>query len=96
LNNLPKLIIKKTNRDLGFKSVYGRKLNKEQLKDQSTKQSKRICGSRGRSLSTPSLIDGKILPRLAVIRLLISDGSYKVKGLTVVQLSKIVSNFESI
>jgi uncharacterized circularly permuted ATP-grasp superfamily protein len=33
LNNLPKLIIKKTNRDLGFKSVYGRKLNKEQLKD---------------------------------------------------------------
>jgi uncharacterized circularly permuted ATP-grasp superfamily protein len=33
LSNLPKLIIKKTNRDLGFKSVYGRKLNKEQLKD---------------------------------------------------------------
>jgi hypothetical protein len=31
--HLPKLIIKKTNRDLGFKSVYGRKLNKEQLKD---------------------------------------------------------------
>jgi hypothetical protein len=29
LNNLPKLIIKE-NRDLGFKSVYGRKLNKEQ------------------------------------------------------------------
>jgi uncharacterized circularly permuted ATP-grasp superfamily protein len=28
LNNLPKLIIKKTNRDLGFKSVYGRKLSK--------------------------------------------------------------------
>jgi uncharacterized circularly permuted ATP-grasp superfamily protein len=33
LNNLPKLIIKKTNRDLGFKSVYGRKLSKEQLAD---------------------------------------------------------------
>jgi uncharacterized circularly permuted ATP-grasp superfamily protein len=32
-NNLPKLIIKKTNRDLGFKSVYGRKLSKEQLAD---------------------------------------------------------------
>jgi uncharacterized circularly permuted ATP-grasp superfamily protein len=31
--NLPKLIIKKTNRDLGFKSVYGRKLSKEQLAD---------------------------------------------------------------
>jgi uncharacterized circularly permuted ATP-grasp superfamily protein len=29
LNNLPKLIIKKTNRDLGFKSVYGRKLSKD-------------------------------------------------------------------
>jgi hypothetical protein len=28
LSNLPKLIIKRL-RDLGFKSVYGRKLNKE-------------------------------------------------------------------
>ncbi|MFT4983538.1 MAG: putative circularly permuted ATP-grasp superfamily protein [Flavobacterium sp.] len=90
LNNLPKLIIKKTNRDLGFKSVYGRKLNKEQLRDLKTtilSNPKEYVAQEEVSLSTtPSLIDGKILPRLAVIRaFLISDGSnYKVMkgGLT--------------
>jgi uncharacterized circularly permuted ATP-grasp superfamily protein/uncharacterized alpha-E superfamily protein len=90
LNNLPKLIIKKTNRDLGFKSVYGRKLNKEQLKELKAtilSNPKEYVAQEEVSLSTtPSLIDGKILPRLAVIRaFLISDGSnYKVMkgGLT--------------
>lgn len=90
LNNLPKLIIKKTNRDLGFKSVYGRKLNKEQLKDLKAtilSNPKEYVAQEEVSLSTtPSLIDGKILPRLAVIRaFLISDGSnYRVMkgGLT--------------
>jgi uncharacterized circularly permuted ATP-grasp superfamily protein/uncharacterized alpha-E superfamily protein len=90
LNNLPKLIIKKTNRDLGFKSVYGRKLSKEQLADLKAtilSNPKEYVAQEEVSLSTtPSLIDGKILPRLAVIRaFLISDGTnYKVMkgGLT--------------
>jgi uncharacterized circularly permuted ATP-grasp superfamily protein/uncharacterized alpha-E superfamily protein len=90
LNNLPKLIIKKTNRDLGFKSVYGRKLDKEQLKDLKAtilSDPKEYVAQEEVSLSTtPSLIDGEILPRLAVIRaFLISDGAnYKVMkgGLT--------------
>jgi uncharacterized circularly permuted ATP-grasp superfamily protein len=64
LNNLPKLIIKKTNRDLGFKSVYGRKINKEQLKDLKAtilSNPKEYVAQEEVSLSTtPSLIDGKI------------------------------------
>ena len=90
LNNLPKLIIKKTNRNLGVKSIYGRKLNQEQLKELKAtilSNPKEYVAQEEVSLSTtPSLIDGKILPRLAVIRaFLISDGKkYKVMqgGLT--------------
>jgi uncharacterized circularly permuted ATP-grasp superfamily protein len=48
LSNLPKLIIKRLNRDLGFKSVYGRKLNKEQLKDLKVTilSNPKVCSSR--------------------------------------------------
>jgi uncharacterized circularly permuted ATP-grasp superfamily protein/uncharacterized alpha-E superfamily protein len=90
LNNLPKLIIKKTNRNLGVKSIYGRKLNEVELKDLKAtilKDPKEFVAQEEVSLSTtPSLIDGEIVPRLAVIRaFLISDGkNYKVMqgGLT--------------
>ncbi|WP_366186859.1 circularly permuted type 2 ATP-grasp protein [Flavobacterium ovatum] len=90
LNNLPKLIIKKTNRNLGVKSIYGRKLNEEELKELKItilKNPKEFVAQEEVSLSTtPSLIDGEIVPRLAVIRaFLISDGkNYKVMqgGLT--------------
>jgi len=90
LNNLPKLIIKKTNRNLGLKSIYGRKLNKEQLEELKKtilKNPREYVAQEEVSLSTtPCLIDGEILPRLAVIRaFLVSDGeSFKVMkgGLT--------------
>lgn len=90
LNNLPKLIIKKTNRNLGVKSIYGRKLNEkelEELKKTILKNPKEYVAQEEVSLSTtPCLIDGEILPRLAVIRVfVVSDGeSYKVMqgGLT--------------
>ncbi|WP_418262122.1 circularly permuted type 2 ATP-grasp protein [Flavobacterium faecale] len=90
LNNLPKLIIKKTNRNLGVKSVYGRKLNEKELAELKAaiiKNPKEYVAQEEVSLSTtPSLIDGEIVPRLAVIRaFLISDGkNYKVMqgGLT--------------
>ncbi|MCG9791344.1 circularly permuted type 2 ATP-grasp protein [Flavobacterium algicola] len=90
LNNLPKLIIKKTNRNLGVKSIYGRKLNESELvelKAKILKSPKDFVAQEEVSLSTtPSLIDGEIVPRLAVIRaFLVSDGKdYKVMqgGLT--------------
>ena len=90
LNNLPKLIIKKTNRNLGVKSIYGRKLNEVELKELKAtilKNPKEFVAQEEVSLSTtPSLIDGEIVPRLAVIRaFLTSDGkNYKVMqgGLT--------------
>ncbi|OYX84102.1 MAG: hypothetical protein B7Y83_09295 [Flavobacteriales bacterium 32-34-25] len=90
LNNLPKLIIKKTNRNLGIKSIYGRKLNEEQIKELKAtilKNPKEYVAQEEVSLSTtPSLINGKILPRLAVIRAyMVSDGkNFKVMkgGLT--------------
>lgn len=80
INNLPKLIIKKTNRNVGFKSIYGRKLNQEQLaelKANILKNPKEFVAQQEVSLSTtPCFIDGEILPRLAVIRAyVVSDGN---------------------
>ncbi|AWG20166.1 hypothetical protein FFWV33_00825 [Flavobacterium faecale] len=79
LNNLPKLIIKKTNRNLGVKSIYGRKLNEKELaalKATIIKNPKEYVAQEEVSLSTtPSFVDGEIVPRLAVIRaFLVSDG----------------------
>lgn len=86
INNLPKLIIKKTNRNSGFKSIYGRKLNEQQLQELKTsilKNPKEFVAQEEVSLSTtPCLIEGEILPRLAVIRaFIVSDG----KNYTVMQ-----------
>ncbi len=84
LANLPKLIIKKTNRKQGFKTIYGSQLNKEQLEEVKImirKNPKDFVAQEEVSLSTtPSFIDGKIVPRYASMRaFLVSDGtSYKV------------------
>ena len=90
LENIPKLIIKKANRKQGFKSIYGRMLTKEQLVELQNiilKNPKDFVAQQEVSLSTtPSLIDGKLVPRFAAMRaFLVSDGNdYKVMqgGLT--------------
>ncbi|MGA9639684.1 circularly permuted type 2 ATP-grasp protein [Flavobacterium sp.] len=90
LNNLPKLIVKKTNRKLGFRSIYGRLLNEKQikeLKEMILQSPKDFVAQEEVSLSTtPSFIDGKLVPRFAAMRaFIIFDGNeYKVMpgGLT--------------
>lgn len=86
LANLPKLIIKKTNRKQGFRSIYGRLLSIEQLadlKDLILKSPKDYVAQEEVSLSTtPAFINGSIEPRYAAIRaFLIADGD----GYTVMQ-----------
>lgn len=90
LANLPELIIKKTNRKQGFKSIYGRLLSvaeREDLKQVIRNNPTHFVAQQEVSLSTtPSLINGKIAPRFAAMRtFLVSDGEdYKVMqgGLT--------------
>jgi uncharacterized alpha-E superfamily protein len=90
LENIPKLIIKKANRKQGFKSIYGRMLTKDQLLELQTmirRNPKDFVAQQEVSLSTtPSFIDGKLVPRFAAMRaFLVSDGNdYKVMqgGLT--------------
>lgn len=90
LSNLHRLIIKKANRKQGFKSLYGRQMSKEdleKLRQTILKNPKDFVAQEEVSLSTtPSLIDGKLVPRFAAIRtFLVSDGNdYKVMqgGLT--------------
>jgi uncharacterized alpha-E superfamily protein len=81
LANLPKLIIKKTNRKQGFRSIYGRLLNNEQLEDLKNlilKSPKDFVAQEEVSLSTtPAFINGTIEPRYAAIRaFLVADGTY--------------------
>ncbi|WP_304200878.1 circularly permuted type 2 ATP-grasp protein [Flavobacterium alvei] len=78
LTNLPKLIIKKTNRKQGFRSIYCRLLTKEQLEDLKKlilKNPKDFVAQEEVSLSTtPSFINGTIEPRFAALRaFLIAD-----------------------
>lgn len=87
LENLHKLIIKKANRKQKFRSVYGRELSKEQLtelKQSILKSPHEYVAQEEVSLSTtPSLINGKLEPRLASLRaFLVSDGSdyYMMQG----------------
>jgi uncharacterized circularly permuted ATP-grasp superfamily protein/uncharacterized alpha-E superfamily protein len=90
LSNLHRLIIKKANRKQGFKSLYGRQMSKEdleKLRQLILKNPKDFVAQEEVSLSTtPSFIDGKLVPRFAAIRtFLVSDGNdYKVMqgGLT--------------
>jgi uncharacterized alpha-E superfamily protein/ribosomal protein L21E len=100
LSNLPKLIIKKTNRKQGFRSIYGRLLNKEQLEDLKKtilKSPKEYVAQEEVSLSTtPSFINGAIEPRYASMRaFLIAEGdSYKVMQGGLTRSSAVKDKFE--
>ena len=100
LANLPKLIIKKTNRKQGFRSIYARLLNKEQLEDLKKlilKSPKDFVAQEEVSLSTtPAFIDGKIEPRYASIRAyLVADGvDYKVMQGGLTRSSAVKDKFE--
>ena len=100
LSNLPKLIIKKTNRKQGFRSIYGRLLNIEQLaelKIQILKSPKDYVAQEEVSLSTtPSFINGVIEPRFAALRaFLIADGEdYKVMQGGLTRSSAVKGKFE--
>ncbi len=90
LANLHRLIIKKANRKQKFRSVYGRLLTNEQLtelKQAILQRPYEYIAQEEVSLSTtPSLVEGKIEPRLASLRaFLVSNGNgYQVMqgGLT--------------
>lgn len=100
LDNLPKLIVKKTNRKQGFRSIFGRLLTEEQLADlrnQILKSPKDFVAQEEVSLSTtPSFIDGKIEPRLAAMRaFLVWDGNeYKVMQGGLTRSSAVKDKFE--
>jgi len=100
LENLPKLIIKKTNRKQGFRSIYGRLLTIEQLaelKNQILESPKDYVAQEEVSLSTtPSFINGTIEPRFAALRaFLIADGEdYKVMQGGLTRSSAIKGKFE--
>ncbi len=100
LENLPKLIIKKTNRKQGFRSIYGRLLNEdelENLKHQILKSPKDFVAQEEVSLSTtPAFINGVIEPRFAALRaFLIADGDeYKVMQGGLTRSSAVKGKFE--
>lgn len=100
LANLPKLIIKKTNRKQGFRSIYGRLLTIEQLaelKNQILKSPKDYVAQEEVSLSTtPAFINGTIEPRYAAIRaFLVADGDdYKVMQGGLTRSSALKDKFE--
>jgi uncharacterized circularly permuted ATP-grasp superfamily protein/uncharacterized alpha-E superfamily protein len=100
LANLPKLIIKKTNRKQGFRSIYARLLNKEQLEDLKNlilKNPKDYVAQEEVSLSTtPAFINGSIEPRYAAIRaFLIAEGEdYKVMEGGLTRSSAVKDKFE--
>ncbi|WP_348797734.1 circularly permuted type 2 ATP-grasp protein [Flavobacterium adhaerens] len=100
LANLSKLIIKKTNRKQGFKSIYARLLDKEQLEDLKKlilASPKDFVAQEEVSLSTtPSFINGSIEPRYASIRAyLVADGDdYKVMQGGLTRSSAVKDKFE--
>lgn len=100
MSNLPRLIIKKTNRKQGFRSIYGRLLNIEQLadlKNQILKNPKDFVAQEEVSLSTtPAFINGEIEPRYAAIRaFLVADGNeYKVMQGGLTRSSAVKDKFE--
>ncbi|MFN8356770.1 MAG: circularly permuted type 2 ATP-grasp protein [Spirosomataceae bacterium] len=80
LDNIQRLIIKKTNRKQRFRSVFGRLLSKseiEDLKRQIKAAPHEFVAQEEVSLSTtPSYVDGKLEPRLAAMRTyLVGDGT---------------------
>jgi uncharacterized circularly permuted ATP-grasp superfamily protein/uncharacterized alpha-E superfamily protein len=100
LANLPKLIVKKTNRKQGFRSIYGRLLNEEQLEDLKSlilKSPKDFVAQQEVSLSTtPAFINGAIEPRYAALRaFLVAEGAdYKVMQGGLTRSSAVKDKFE--
>jgi uncharacterized circularly permuted ATP-grasp superfamily protein/uncharacterized alpha-E superfamily protein len=100
LDNLPRLIIKKTNRKQGFRSIYCRDLSFEQLdalKNQILKSPKDYVAQEEVSLSTtPAFINGTIEPRYAALRaFLIADGDdYKLMQGGLTRSSVVKDKFE--
>jgi len=100
LANLPKLIIKKTNRKQGFRSIYGRLLNKEELENLKNlihKNPKDYVAQEEVSLSTtPAFVNGAIEPRYAAIRafLIAQDNDYKVMQGGLTRSSAVRDKFE--
>ncbi|WP_031528377.1 circularly permuted type 2 ATP-grasp protein [Dyadobacter crusticola] len=72
LDHLDELIIKKANRKTKFRSIYGRLLSyqqKEEVKRMISQSPHEFIAQQEVSLSTtPSLIDGNIVPRYAALR----------------------------
>ncbi|MFM9826285.1 MAG: circularly permuted type 2 ATP-grasp protein [Flavobacterium sp.] len=100
LENLPRLIIKKTNRKQGFKSIYARLLNPDQLEDLKKmvlKNPKDYVAQEEVSLSTtPSFINGVIEPRYAAMRcFMVADGNdYKLMQGGLTRSSAVKDKFE--
>ncbi|WP_281336259.1 circularly permuted type 2 ATP-grasp protein [Flavobacterium eburneipallidum] len=100
LTNLPKLIIKKTNRKQGFRSIYGRLLNQdelENLKNLILNNPKDYVAQEEVSLSTtPAFINGTIEPRYAAIRafLVATADGYKVMQGGLTRSSAVKDKFE--
>jgi uncharacterized circularly permuted ATP-grasp superfamily protein/uncharacterized alpha-E superfamily protein len=100
LANIPKLIIKKTNRKQGFRSIYGRLLSGaqiEKLRQIISKNPKEYVAQEEVSLSTtPSYINGKIEPRFAAIRaFMVSNGTdYEVMQGGLTRSSAVKDKFE--
>lgn len=100
LANLPKLIIKKTNRKQGFRSIYARLLNAEELENLKKlilKNPKDYVAQEEVSLSTtPAFVNGTIEPRYAAFRaFLIADGDdYKVMQGGLTRSSAVKDKFE--
>ncbi len=100
LANLPKLIIKKTNRKQGFRSIYGRLQSIEQLAELKIlilKNPKNYVAQEEVSLSTtPAFINGTIEPRYAALRaFLIADrDGYKVMQGGLTRSSAVKDKFE--
>jgi len=100
LENLPRLIIKKTNRKQGFRSIYGRALNEEELenlKNLILDNPKEFVAQEEVSLSTtPAFINGVIEPRFAVLRafLIADNDDYKVMQGGLTRSSAIKGKFE--
>lgn len=100
LDNIPTLIIKKANRKQIFRSVYGRFLSEEQrveLIEQILAAPHEYVAQEEIGLSTtPALVQGKLVPRLAAIRAyLVADGNdYKVMQGGLTRSSAVHGRFE--
>ncbi|GGC11942.1 circularly permuted type 2 ATP-grasp protein [Dyadobacter sediminis] len=80
LSHMDELIIKKANRKTKFRSIYGRLLSaseKDELKRMISQKPHEFIAQQEISLSTtPSLIDGNIVPRYAALRaFLVANGN---------------------